>query len=136
MWMSQGEVSNRNHWGPANEPALVCAEAPFNHAFHYWRGASGHRHLHTVYNLVDCPALPRANYILVRCHDDGSREPLNFGQTKDDAHTLNLAHLRHEGAKLGANEVHIHLLADTPEERDQVEMDLTAAHAKRFASAA
>jgi hypothetical protein len=49
---------------------------------------------------------------------------------------LNLAHLRHEGAKLGANEVHIHLLADTADERDQVEMDLTTAHAKRFASAA
>jgi hypothetical protein len=80
------------------------------------------------------PALPRANYILVRRHDDGSRSPLAFGQTKDDAISLNLAHLRHQGAKLGANEVHIHLLAETPEERAQVEGDLTEAHFQRAAA--
>jgi hypothetical protein len=78
--------------------------------------------------------LPQANYILVRRHADGSRTPLLFGQTKDDAITLNLAHLRHEGAKLGANEVHIHLLAETAEARDQVEADLSAAHFSRIAA--
>jgi hypothetical protein len=53
------------------------------------------------------------------------------GNTKDDAISLNLAHLRHEGAKIGANEVHIHLLADTAHERALVEADLTAAHMRR-----
>jgi hypothetical protein len=57
-----------------------------------------------------------------------------FGQTKDDAITLNLAHLRHEGAKLGANEVHIHLLAETAEDRSHVEGDLNAAHFQRLAA--
>jgi hypothetical protein len=136
MWMSQTEVSDNAHWGPADEPALVCAEAPFNHAFHYWRGRSGQRYLHTVYSLIGCPALPQANYILVRRDDDGTREALAFGQTKDDAMSVNLAHLRHEGAKLGANEVHIHLLADTASERNQVETDLTGAHSRRLANAA
>ena len=84
--------------------------------------------------LIGCPALPRANYILVRRHDDGTRTPLAFGQTKDDAVTLNLAHLRHEGAKLGANEVHIHLLAETVDERSHVEDDLTAAHFHRLSA--
>jgi hypothetical protein len=60
---------------------------------------------------------------------------LAFGQTKDDADTLNLAHLRHQGAKIGANEVHIHLLAETAEDRAQVEADLTAAHMRRVAAA-
>jgi len=49
--------------------------------------------------------------------------------------TLNLAYLRHEGAKIGANEVHIHLLAETAEDRADVEADLTAAHMRRVAAA-
>jgi hypothetical protein len=134
MLMRQSEASEKAPWGPADEPALVCAEASFDQAFHYWRGASGRRYLHTVYTLIGCPALPQANYILVRRHDDGSRRALLFGQTKDDAITLNLAHLRHEGAKLGANEVHIHLLTESGEDRDHVEADLNAAHFSRIAA--
>lgn len=131
MWTSQANAADAALCGPADEPALVCAEAAFAQAFHYWRGASGRRYLHSVYTLVGCPALPQANYILVRRHEDGTREALAFGDTKDDAVTLNLAHLRHEGAKCGANEVHIHLLADTPQDRAMVEADLVAAHAGR-----
>jgi hypothetical protein len=134
MLMRKAEDSETANWGPADEPALVCSEAAFAQAFHYWRGASGRRYLHSVYTLIGCPALPRANYILVRRYDDGRRTALAFGQTKDDAVTLNLAHLRHEGAKCGANEVHIHLLAETPEERASAEADLIAAHSHRLAA--
>src|SRR5665648_946368 len=101
MWTSQAEAAETAPWGPADEPALVCAEAAFAQAFHYWRGASGRRYLHSVYTLVGCPALPQANYIFVRRHEDG------------------------------ANEVHIHLLADTAHDRALVEADLTAAHMRR-----
>jgi len=134
MWMRKVEVEG-SQWGPADVPALVCSEAAFDQAFHYWRGASGRRYLHSVYTLIGCPALPRANYILVRRYDNGTRVALAFGQTKDDAVTLNLAYLRHEGAKIGANEVHIHLLAETAEDRADVEADLTAAHMRRVAAA-
>lgn len=134
--MREADIAETGEWGPADEPALVCAEAAFAQAFHYWRGASGRRYLHSVYSLIGCPALPQANYILVRRHEDGTREALAFGQTKDDTATLNLAHLRHEGAKRGANEVHIHLLADTEEARFEVEVDLTAAHVERLTPAA
>jgi len=134
MWMRKVEVEG-SQWGPADAPALVCSEAAFDQAFHYWRGASGRRYLHSVYTLIGCPALPRANYILVRRYDNGTRVALAFGQTKDDAVTLNLAYLRHEGAKIGANEVHIHLLAETAEDRADVEADLTAAHMRRVAAA-
>lgn len=136
MWTSRADASETDAWGPAEEPALVCAEAAFDQAFHYWRGASGRRYLHSVYTLVGCPALPQANYILVRRHEDGTREALAFGDTKEDAISLNLAHLRHEGAKIGANEVHIHLLADTAHDRALVEADLVAAHTRRHAEAA
>jgi hypothetical protein len=134
MWKRKVEIENPQ-WGPADEPALVCSETAFAQAFHYWRGASGRRYLHSVYTLIGCPALPRANYILVRRHGDGTRSPLAFGQTRDDTATLNLAHLRHHGAKCGANEVHIHLLAETADARAQVESDLLAAHTRRLSAA-
>jgi hypothetical protein len=134
MWMRQVEAE-QPFWGPADEPALVCAEAAFDQAFHYWRGASGRRYLHSVYMLIGCPAIPQANYILVRRYENGSRVALAFGQTKDDATSLNLAHLRHEGAKIGANEVHIHLLAENADARALVEADLIAAHTRRLTAA-
>ncbi|MDJ0513166.1 MAG: hypothetical protein QNJ62_06950 [Methyloceanibacter sp.] len=139
MWTTSSDASDfvsadRETYGPSDEPALVCAEAAFDQAFHYWRGASGRRYLHSVYSLVGCPALPQANFILVRRHEDGSREALSFGNTKADAMSLNLARLRHEGAKIGANEVHIHLLADTAQARTFVEADLTAAQLERPAT--
>lgn len=133
MWIRKVELGKSD--GPADEPALVCAEEAFSQAFHYWRGASGKRYLHSVYTLIGCPALPQANYILVRRYADGSRVALAFGQTRDDAASLNLAHLRYQGAKCGANEVHLHLLADTPKQRARVEDDLAAAHLRRFATA-
>jgi hypothetical protein len=136
MWMRKEDAAETAQWGPADEPALVCAEAAFAQAFHYWRGLSGRRYLHSVYSLIGCPALPQANYILVRRYEDGRREALSFGQTKDDIATLNLAHLRHEGAKRGANEVHIHLLADTVEARREVEADLAATHVERATATA
>ncbi len=117
-------------WGdflsPANEPALVCREKLIEQPYHYWRGTSGERYLHSVYTLLDCPALPKATYIMVRRDRNGSRRPLHIGQTVEDTHSLNLAHLRHLGAQLGANEVHIHLLAETAEKRVAVEADLSA----------
>ncbi len=141
MWTSHSDASGiassgAADLGPVDEPALVCAEAAFDQAFHYWRGASARRYLHSVYTLVGCPALPQANYILVRRHENGTREALVFGDTKDDAMTLNLAHLRHEGANIGANEVHIHLLADTERTRAFVKADLTALHQHQPATAA
>ena len=133
--MRKAEIETQQS-GPSDEPALVCSEAAFDQAFHYWRGASGRRYLHSVYTLIGCPALPRANYILVRRYEDGTRSALAFGQTRDGTATVNLAHLRHEGAKCGANEVHIHLLAEGADARASVEADLIAAHSRRLAAAA
>jgi hypothetical protein len=134
MLMRKTEATDNVSWGPADEPALVCAEAAFAQAFHYWRGASGRRYLHSVYTLIGCPTLTQTNSILVRRHEDGTRVALAFGHTRDEAVSLNLAHLRHQGAKHGANEVHIHLLAETAEERSMVEADLSAAHFRRLAA--
>ena len=45
---------------------------------------------------------------------------------RSDAATLNLAQVRQRGAQLGANEVHVHFLADTETQRRLVMCDLRA----------
>lgn len=95
--------------------------------FSSWIGASGAHYVHTVHSLIDCPPLPDGNYILVRRDDDGQREVLAIGRVSKKARSLNLAKLRQLGAKLGANEVHVHLLADSPKLSKLIESDLAAA---------
>ena len=120
---------------PANEPALVCAEEQLSQTYHYWRGASGARYLHTVFALIGCPQLPMANYILVRRDQDGTRRPLDIGQTVYVAESLNLAHLRRRGALLGANEIHVHFLPESVRQRRAVEADLSARQLGRTGAA-
>jgi hypothetical protein len=92
--------------------------------FHFWTGASGKRYVHTVYELVECPPLPAANYVLVRREANGRRQILSIGRVSDAAPSLNLAVIRRRGAELGADEVHVHLLADTAKLSKLVEFDL------------
>lgn len=111
---------------PANEPALVCREEQVTQPFHYWRGASGTRYLHTVFPLIGCPQLAKVNYILVHCDRDGTRRPLDIGQTVSDCDSLNLAYMRRRAALLGANEVHVHFLPGTARQRRAAEADLSS----------
>ncbi len=121
----------RHNCRPGDEPALICLAGEVGESFHYWHGASGRRYLHSVFGLVDCPEISKANYILVHCDDDGVRRALAVGQTVEDANSLNLAHLRQRAARIGANEIHIHVLADAPVARDAVETDLRLRHLTR-----
>lgn len=119
---------------PANEPALVCREAHVEQSFHYWWGDSGQRYLHTVFPLIDCPLMAKANYILVYCDRDGTRRPLDVGQITSASESLNLAHLRRRAALVGANEIHVHFMAETPRKRQLVEADLAARQLGRVVS--
>lgn len=94
---------------------------------HFWRGASGRSYVHTVYNLLTCPPLPAANYILARRAEKGRPVALGFGRVCSTAPTMNLAELRYRGAHLGATEVHVHLLAGEDLQAVAVELDLRAA---------
>lgn len=93
---------------------------------HFWRGASGRRYAHTVYSLLECPALPHATYLLARHDAGGNRTVLHVGHAHDDAPTLNLARVRQRGAQLGANEVHVYCWAGTTSERRLALCDLRA----------
>ncbi len=110
---------------PAAEVSLLQEFTPdVRERFHFWCGASGQRYVHTIYSLVDCPALPASNYILVKRDASGRRSVLSIGRIGHDAPTLNLAEIRQRGAELGANEVHIHLLAGSAKQSKLVEFDL------------
>ena len=102
------------------------AESGMTQRFHFWRGASGAHYIHTVYSLIECPELPRANYLLVKRDANGRRRMMLVGRTTHEAPSLNLAEIRHRGAKLGVNEVHVHFLAETELARRVIEFDLRA----------
>jgi hypothetical protein len=91
-----------------------------------WHGASGCRYVHTVYSLIECPPVPQATYVLARRAADGTCQVLHIASGESAAPTLNLAHIRQRGATLGANEVHVHFLAETADERRLVVCDLRA----------
>ena len=110
---------------PAPEPVQLGLHQELPARFHSWCGASGRRYPHTVYSLIECPPLPRAVYQLVR--RSHRCEVLHIGSGESDGLTLNLAKVRQRGAALGANEVHVHFLARTPEERRLALFDLRAA---------
>ena len=92
--------------------------------FLFWSGASGARYVHTVHSLLACPELPSCTYVLAYCAPSGEREVLAVGQLTGTVPSLNLAELRHRGARLGANEIHVHLLAGTRAERHRVVLDI------------
>ena len=92
-----------------------------------WGGASGRQYQHLVYELIECPLAPKTNYVLTRRDAGGGTTILKVGRASHDAPTLNRAQLRHEAALLGANEVHLHVMAKTEAERILVEFDIAAA---------
>ena len=100
--------------------------------FHFWTGASGKRYVHTVYSLFDCPAVETANYVLVRREGVTKRTVLAIGRLTNESASLNLAEIRQRGATIGADEVHVHLLAMSANEAQAVEADLRMA---QFAAA-
>jgi hypothetical protein len=112
----------------APEPQLATLDntADRKEHFHFWSGASGRRYVHTVYDLIDCPEVPAANFLLVHRDAAGRRSVLAISHSKSQAASLNLAEIRHRAARLGANEVHVHLLAPSAQERRVIELDLRA----------
>lgn len=94
--------------------------------FLFWHGASGRRYVHTVYSLLECPELPPSNYVLAKHDAEGTRTALRIGRVTNAAPSLNLAEIRRMAADLGADEVHIHLLAGDTKQARLVEFDLRA----------
>jgi hypothetical protein len=103
------------------------ADPGFKDRFWYWTGASGRKYIHSVYGLDDLPPLPGAIFVGVRREGPlrlvmsiGRFTPFWDGTLSADA----LADFR----KTGVDEIHVHLLAKSPEVANAVLEDLLQAY--------
>lgn len=112
-----------------NEPLVISNDAELENAFHFWQGVSGKRYIHSVYSIFTCPELPKANYVLVKRNEEGNCQAVAIGQTSKTIGSLNLAFLRQQAAKLGANEIHINVMSRSDDERNMVRLDLLGCQA-------
>jgi hypothetical protein len=109
----------------------IAAEAPsdpdLKDRFWYWTGASGRRYIHSVYPLDDCPPLPGAVFVLVKRHG-AIRTVVGIGRFTLfwDGVGRGFGPQRLAGSE--ADEVHVHLLAKSPEERVAILNDLLDAY--------
>lgn len=92
-----------------------------------WQGLSGRHYTHTIYKLVGCPAPVAANWVLVRRSESGQFEALATGYTRSDVASVNLAEIRHQGARLGASEVHLDYSFDSERENARVASEIAQA---------
>lgn len=96
--------------------------------FQFWIGASGARYIHSVYDLVACPEIHDANYVICRTDPvTGVCRVLKTGYVSESAPSLNLARLRHWAAAAGANEIHLHLLAGSAKRGKLIAYDIETA---------
>lgn len=95
--------------------------------YQYWTGASDKRYICTVFKPGACPSVKTAVYIAVYRDDEGHVTPLTVGHFNSPFISGGKRSQQFaEALDLGANEVHIHLLADDPFEASQVSEDLQA----------
>lgn len=101
-------------------------DADMRDRFFYWQGASGRKYIHSVYNLDACPPLPGAIYVAVKRsgHMRIAMAVGRFAPFWDK--TLGQIDLDRLEA-LDVDEVHVHLLAHSPEGAEAIKNDLSAA---------
>ncbi|MBU2532713.1 MAG: hypothetical protein KKB37_08230 [Alphaproteobacteria bacterium] len=112
----------------ARARAELASERLFDSALVFWRGTSGHAYAHTIYNLAGCPEIPASSVMFVLKHDHGRREVLDVMCVDHEAPSLNLAFVRQNGARLGANEVHLHFATGDSGARQTAMIDLRTRH--------
>jgi hypothetical protein len=101
-------------------------DADVTSRFWNWQGTSGQKYIHSVYELDACPPLPGAIYVAVK-RAGHLRIALAVGRfapfwdkTLGDDEFATLE-------SLGADEVHVHLLARSPEMAEDIKFDLASA---------
>ncbi|MFT5509182.1 MAG: hypothetical protein ACI89J_002263 [Hyphomicrobiaceae bacterium] len=103
--------------------------SPIDCAIMFWQGTSGHAYVHSIYTLAGCPEIPPACVLLVhRPEYGGPRAVLKVMRVEKEAPSLNLAEIRQHGARLGANEVHLHFAAGDRLARSTATFDLATRH--------
>jgi hypothetical protein len=109
----------------------IAADLPsdpaFKDRFWYWTGASGRKYIHSVYGLGDCPPLPGAIYVAVR-REGPLRVVMGIGRFTPfwdgPLGGRDLSVLQRQGV----DEIHVHLLAKSPEVAAAILDDLMQAY--------
>lgn len=104
---------------PQPSPASINVDPAFEDRFWYWYGVSDQRYIHSVYPAKACPVLPRAVYLSVRRLPNDQFIPLSI-EVADAVGLLTDSYVACDGA----DEVHVHLLADGDREARAICDDL------------
>lgn len=117
----------------ANSPLASLSRTGLEKLFHSWQGASGRRYICSVYAPGEPPAFDcrRAIVAAVRREARGATLLFAFAPGPDEAGD-DLRFWTQRARAAGANEWHVHLLAETAEERAFVLSDLSPV--RRFAA--
>lgn len=95
----------------------------------WWQGWSGHWYLTTVFSPLRFECHEAGTFIVVRREADGTRVPLMVGTAENVSEELFSVHgdafLR--TVKAGANEVHVHLAAESEYQRQGAMGDIARA---------
>jgi len=106
-------------------PETLHLDCDFADRFVYWRGASGRRYIHSVYDVGACPPLPGALYLAVARGAGGERRPVAIGRFAA-IEAANLPSPMAGGEDLAAaDEVHVHLLAENDADCERILGDLS-----------
>ncbi len=109
-----------------NTTSSASETLPLGGRFHYWSGQSGTRYIFSIYKPGSCPPLPGAVYVIANKRPDGSRDALAIGRFPAVWESAS-----HEAAKLirssGGDEVHVHLLAESDRQAEDIVCDLKPA---------
>lgn len=107
-------------------PSHTASHEHFKERFQYWQGASGHRYICSIYAPNSCPPLPGAVYIAVKREEDGSRAARAVGRFAALIGAGN-GIAKSLARTAGANEIHVHLLAEDDENAERTVRDLKEA---------
>jgi hypothetical protein len=94
--------------------------------FWYWRGASGRKYIHSVYEPELCPPLPGAIFVAVR-RTGSLRTAISCGRFAPFWDGAMANQVLGQLSSSGVNEIHVHLLAREPEDATRVLADLDSA---------
>lgn len=104
-------------------PDHLSLDCDFASRFVYWTGGSGRRYIHTVYAADACPPLPGGVYVSVVRNPGGACEPVAAGRFPK-SFALGLAGSPDDPRREGRREIHVHLLARSDADGEDILADL------------
>ena len=99
----------------------------FRDRFWYWSGKSGTRYIHSIYSPDACPPLPGAIYVTVQKLANGKRVAVEVGRFCEDWGYVQGLIDDHRVGFCDIDEIHVHLLAKSDDNADEVVKDIAGA---------